>query len=41
MASDESIDSLEVIFIFGAGDLARSCVDTQLLIRSGAWLMVG
>ena len=29
-----------MMFTFGEGDLARGCVDTQLLIRSGARLMV-
>ena len=41
IASDASVGSLEVMFTFGEGDLARGCVDTQLLIRSGAGLMVG
>ena len=34
--SDNSVGSLEVMFTFGAGDVARGCVDTQLLMRSGA-----
>ena len=41
IVSDESIGSLEVMFTFGGADLARGCVDTQLLIRSGAGQMVG
>ena len=41
IVSDESVGSLEVMFTFGEGDLAHGCVDTQLLIRSGAGLMVG
>ena len=41
IVNDESVGSLEVIFTFGEGDLARDCVDMQLLIRSGAGLMVG
>ena len=28
-----------MVLTFGEGDLARSCVGTQLLIRSGAGLM--
>ena len=41
IVSDESGDSLEAMFTFGEGDLARGCVGTQLLIWSGAGLMVG
>ena len=41
IVNDESVGSLEVMFTFGEGDFARGCVGTQLLIRSGAGLMVG
>ena len=41
IVSDESVDSLEVTFSFGEGDLAHGCVVTRLLTRSGAGLMVG
>ena len=32
VVSDESVGTREVAFTFGAGDLARGCVNTQLLI---------
>ena len=41
IVSDASVGPLEVMFTFGEGDLARGCVDTQLLIRSDAGLLVG
>ena len=41
IVSDESVCSLQVMFTFGEGDLARGCVGMQLLIRSGAELMAG
>ena len=41
IVGDESVGPLEVMFTFGEGDLARGCVDTQLLIRLGAELMAG
>ena len=40
IVSEELVGSREVMFTFGEGDLARGYVDTQLLIRSGAGLMV-
>ena len=40
IVSDESVGFLEVMFTFGEGDLARGCVGTQLVIRSGASLMM-
>ena len=41
IVSDESVGSLEVMFTFCEGDLARGCLGTQLLIRSGVELMAG
>ena len=41
IVSDESVCSLELIFTFGEGDLARGCVGMQLLIRSSAELIAG
>ena len=40
IVSDELVGSLEVMFTFSEGDLARGCVGAQLLVRSGAGLMV-
>ena len=41
IVSDKSVGFLETMFTFGEGDLAYGCVDTQLLMPSGAGLMVG
>ena len=40
VVSDESVGTREVAFTFGAGDLARGCVNTQLLILSSFGLVM-
>ena len=41
IVSDDTVGSLEGMLTFGAGDLARGCIDTQLLTQSGAGLILG
>ena len=40
VVSDESVGTREVAFTFGAGDLARGCVNMQLLILPSVGLVV-
>ena len=40
VVSDETVRTREVAFAFGAGDLARGCVNTQLLILPSIGLVV-
>ena len=40
VVSNESVGTREVVFTFGAGDLARGCVDTQLLILPSVGLVM-
>ena len=40
VVSDESVGTREVAFTFGAGDLARGCVNTQLLILPSVGLVM-
>ena len=40
VVSNESVETQEVAFTFGAGDLARGCVNTQLLILPSVGLVM-
>ena len=40
VVSGEPVGSIEVAFTFDAGDLARNCIVTQILMRSGAGVVV-
>ena len=40
VVSNESVGTREVAFTFGAGDLARGCVNTQLLILPSVGLVM-
>ena len=40
VVSDKSVRTREVAFAVGAGDFARSCVNSQLLVLPGVGLVV-